>query len=110
MPARGAPIDVDLLILFELVRGGPGHGPLLLRRVRQRLGNADIKLHYGTYYPALVKLEEKGFVAWTLAPLPWMGHKTRQPKVYALTEEGAKEARRLSAMFHRLILPLEATA
>ena len=109
MPPRGAPIETDLLILFELARGGPGHGPLLLRRVRQRLGSTDIKLHYGTYYPALEKLEQKGFVTWTFQPLPWMGHKRRRPKVYALTETGAKEARRLSLMFHRLILPIEAT-
>jgi len=110
VPARGAPIDIDLLILFELARGGPGHGPLLLRRVRKRLGDSEITLHYGTYYPALDMLEQKGFVTWTLEPLPWMWHKTRHPKVYALTESGAKEARRLSAMFHRLILPLEASA
>ena len=110
MPPRGAPIDVDLLILFELARGGPGHGPLLLRRVRKRLGDDSIRLHYGTYYPALDKLEQKGFVTWTLQPLPWKWHKTRQPKIYALTENGTLEARRLSSMFHRLILPPEAPA
>ena len=110
MAARGSPIDVDLLILFELARGGPGHSPLLLRRIRRRLDAGDIKLHYGTYYPAMDRLERKGFVTWTLQPLPWKWHKTRQPKIYALTENGTQEARRLSSMFHRLILPPEAPA
>ena len=110
MPPRGAPIDVGLLILFELARGGPGHSPLLLRRVRKRLGAADIKLTYGTFYPAMERLESKGFVVWTLQPLPWKWHKTRQPKIYALTDTGTLEARRLSEMFHRLILPPEAPA
>lgn len=106
MPPRRSPIAIELLILFELVRGGPGHGPLLLRRTHKRLGESGIKLHYGTYYPALVKLESEGLVASTIQPLPWMKRASRPPRVYALTEEGAKEARRLSAMFHKLILPL----
>ena len=110
MPARGSPIDIDLLILFELARGGPGHSPLLLRRVRKRLGDSSIKLHYGTYYPAMERLTSNNLVAWTLEPLPWKWHKTRQPKVYALTEKGTQEARRFSKMFHRLILPLDASA
>ena len=110
MPARGAPIDVDLLVLFELARGGPGHGPLLLRRVRDRLRDESLKLHYGTYYPALARLEKKGHVEWTIQPLPWGWHKKRKLKIYALTEKGAQEARRLSRMFHKLILPPKAAA
>ena len=108
MPARGTPIDVDLLILFELARGGMGHGPMLLRRTRERLGNSGFKLHYGTYYPALTRLLKKGFVAWTLQSLPWRAHKTRPPKVYALTPKGTQEVKRMSILFHNLILPLEA--
>ena len=105
MPARGSPIDIELLILFELARGGPGHGPLLLRRTRKRLADDGVTLHYGTYYPALERLERKGLVAWTLQPLPWKWHKTRTPKVYALTENGTLEARRLSLLLRRMIVP-----
>lgn len=110
MPSRGAPVDIDLLILFELARGGPGHGPLLLRRFRKRIGDCGFKLHYGTYYPALKRLEKKGYVEWTTQPLPWRWHKSRRPKVYALTEKGTSEARRLSGIFHLIILPQEALA
>ncbi len=108
MPARGTPFDIDLLILFELMRGGAGHGPLLLRRTRERLGDSGFTLHYGTYYPALARLLKKGLVTWTLQPLPWGGYKTRPPKIYALTPKGTQEAKRLSALFHKFILPLEA--
>lgn len=107
MPARGAPIDIDLLILFELARGGMGHGPLLLRRVHERLGESGFKLHYGTYYPALKRLLRKELITESLQPLPWKRHTSRPPKVYELTPKGAEEAKRMSAILHQIILPIE---
>ncbi len=58
MPARGFPLDIDALILFELARS-MGSGPELLRRARGRMQTRGYKLNYGSWYPALKRLEAR---------------------------------------------------
>jgi DNA-binding PadR family transcriptional regulator len=106
MPARGFPIDIDAIILFELARG-MGSGPELLRRVRGRMQARAYRLNYGSWYPALKRLETKGFVIGGKPPRP---KGRRIPKIYALTDVGRKEARDLSIDIRALLLPLKAFA
>lgn len=106
MPARGFPIDIEAIILFELVRG-MGSGPELLRRARARMRSRCYKLNYGSWYPALERLEAKGFLTGGKPPFP---KGRRIPKIYALTDDGRAEARQLSIDIRALILPLKATA
>jgi DNA-binding PadR family transcriptional regulator len=109
MPARKFPIDIDLIILFELARGA-GSGPDLWCRACQRLRLNGFTLHSGAWYPALGRLYAKGLVCWTKGQRPFDRHRTRIPKYWALTEKGAKEARRLSAVVRALALSSEASA
>ena len=104
MPARGYPLDIDTIILFELTRGY-GSGPEIWRRARDRMQLHGYKLHSGAWYPALKRLFNKGFVASGKAEGPFRRGKSRVPKIYILTEKGVKEARRLSSVLQSLILP-----
>jgi DNA-binding PadR family transcriptional regulator len=106
MPARGYPIDIEAIILFELVRGY-GSGPEVWRRARARMLEQGFKLNSGAWYPALTKLFEKGFVAWAMGESPYRRGKSRIAKIYILTEKGVKEAKRLSTIIRNLLLPPE---
>src|SRR5207237_7914384 len=51
-----------LMILKTLQSMGPLHGYGIARRIEQISGNA-LSVNYGTLYPALLKLEQEGYVA-----------------------------------------------
>lgn len=109
MPARGYPLDIDLLILFELARTGTASGPDLWRRACARMQENGYKLHSGAWYPALERLYRRGLIGWTKELPSTRPRKTRTTKTYALGPSGAKEARRLSTILRNLILPAEAS-
>jgi DNA-binding PadR family transcriptional regulator len=109
MPARGYPLDIDAIILFELARGYAS-GPELWRRARERMREQGYKLHSGAWYPALDRLLTKGLVASGRGEPPFRRGKSRIAKIYILTEQGAKEARRLSEVIRNLMLPVQASA
>jgi len=108
VPARGYPLDIDAIILFELARGY-GSGPEIWRRARVRLQEKGCKLHSGAWYPALDRLASKGFVLTAMGQVPFRRGKSRIAKIYSLSTAGAKEARRLSSVIRDLILPPEAS-
>lgn len=109
MPARGYPLDIDAIIMFELARGN-GSAPEILRRARNRMRVNGYKLNYGSWYPAVARLFRKGLVAWAMGETPFRRGKSRIARVYILTAKGVKEAKRLSAVLRNLILPSEASA
>ena len=81
-----------LMILKTLEAMGPRHGYGLARRIEQTSGDA-FSLNYGTLYPALLKLEQEGYVS-----AEWgTSDNNRRAKYYKLTRAGrrqlAKEAR-----------------
>jgi transcriptional regulator len=74
---------LGLLILKTLEALGPLHGYRIARRLEQISGNA-LALNQGTLYPALVRLEQLGWVS-----TKWADSETgRRVKVYALTRAG----------------------
>lgn len=75
-----------LMILKTLDVLGPLHGYGVARRIEETSGNR-LALNYGTLYPALVKLEQEGFVTaeWGLS------ENNRRAKFYALTAAGRKQ-------------------
>jgi len=83
---------LDLLILKALALG-PLHGWGISKRVRQ-LSDDVLQVHQGSLYPALYRLEDRGWVAseWGTSP------DGRRVKAYRLTPEGtaAFEAERQS--------------
>lgn len=53
-----------LMILKTLVTMGPLHGYGIARRIEQTSSNLNLpSVNYGTLYPALLKLEQEGYVA-----------------------------------------------
>ena len=82
-----------LLILQTLDTLGPQHGYGIARRIEQTSGDT-LRLNQGTLYPALVKLEQQGWIR----PKWGVSDRNRRAKFYALTPRGrrqlAAEARR----------------
>jgi len=77
-----------LMILKTLEAMGPLHGYGIARRIEQTSGDV-LEVPYGTIYPALLKLEQEGFVAssWDVSA------NNRRAKYYQLTRAGKKHVR-----------------
>ena len=81
---------LDMLILRTLILG-PAHGHEIAKHI-QRTSDEVLRLEHGSLYPALHRLERKG---WLVSK--WDAHRehNRECKYYRLTRQGAK---RLSHM------------
>ena len=78
-----------LMILRTLDVLGPLHGYGVARRIEET-SQDRLKLNYGTLYPALLKLEQEGFVR-----SEWrQSENNRRAKYYALTAAGRKQLAR----------------
>jgi PadR family transcriptional regulator, regulatory protein PadR len=75
-----------LMIMKTLDVLGPLHGYGLARRIEQTSGGL-LSINYGTLYPALLKLEQEGYVS-----SEWgQSENNRRAKFYRLTRAGRKE-------------------
>ena len=98
-----------LMILKTLEALGAQNGYRIARRIEQTSGGA-FSLNYGTLYPALIKLEQEGYVS-----SEWgVSENNRKAKYYTLTRAGrkhlAKEVReweRTTAILARFFAPAE---
>jgi PadR family transcriptional regulator PadR len=98
-----------LMVLKTLETMGPLHGYGIARRIEQTSGDL-LSLNYGTLYPALLKLEQEGYIA-----SEWgVSDNNRKAKYYRLTRAGRKqiqkEARdweRATAILARFLSPGE---
>jgi transcriptional regulator len=72
-----------LMVLKTLESMGPLHGYGIARRIEQVSGSL-LTVNYGTIYPALLKLEQEGYIAsaWGLSD------NNRRAKFYRLTRAG----------------------
>ncbi|HXZ19124.1 MAG TPA: PadR family transcriptional regulator [Candidatus Acidoferrales bacterium] len=78
-----------LMILRTLEVLGPLHGYGIARRIEQTSGNR-LLINYGTLYPALLKLEQEGYVA-----SEWgASENNRRAKFYRLTRAGRKQVQK----------------
>ena len=83
------PGTLALMILKTLDVLGPLHGYGVARRIEETSGNR-LTLNYGTLYPALLKLEQEGFVT-----AQWgQSENNRRAKFYSLTPAGRKQLAR----------------
>ena len=75
-----------LMVLKTLEGLGPLHGYGIARRIEQTSGDR-LLLNYGTLYPALLKLEQEGYIGseWGLS------ENNRKAKFYRLTRAGRKQ-------------------
>jgi PadR family transcriptional regulator PadR len=98
-----------LMVLKTLETLGPLHGYGIARRIEQTSGDL-LSVNYGTLYPALLKLEQEGYIAseWGISD------NNRKAKYYKLTRAGrkqlAKEAQdweQATAILARFLAPKE---
>lgn len=98
-----------LMVLKTLETMGPVHGYGIARRIEQTSGNL-LALNYGTLYPALLKLEQEGYISseWGLS------ENNRKARFYKLTRAGRKQLDRetrdweqATAILSRFLAPAE---
>jgi PadR family transcriptional regulator len=96
---------LDLLVLKTLDSMGPMHGFGIAVRIQQ-VSQDVLQLNQGTLYPALLRLEQRGWIAsrWGVSP----NH--RKAKYYSLTRAGRKQLAqeteswdRMSAVINRVL-------
>jgi transcriptional regulator len=74
------------MVLKTLQTMGPLHGYGIARRIEQTSGD-QLSVNYGTLYPALLKLEQEGYIA-----SEWgVSDNNRKAKFYRLTRAGQKQ-------------------
>ena len=89
---------LDLMVLRTLETMGPQHGFGLAKRIQQISGGA-LDLNQGTLYPALLRLEQRGWIksSWGSSD------NNRRAKFYALTAAGRKQIARESEDWARTV-------
>lgn len=86
---------LTLMVLKTLEVMGPLHGYGIARRIEETSRNR-LALNYGTLYPALVKLEQEGFIR-----SEWRASENnRRAKYYTLTAAGRKQLAREAREWH----------
>jgi transcriptional regulator len=86
-----SPADVpygtlDLMVLKTLDQMGPLHGYGIARRIEQ-IAEGMLALNQGTIYPALLRLEQRGWIA-----SEWgASENNRRARFYAITKAGKKQ-------------------
>ena len=78
-----------LMVLKTLEGMGSLHGYGIARRIEQTSGDL-LSVNYGTLYPALLKLEQEGYIA-----SEWgVSENNRRARYYRLTRAGKKQVER----------------
>jgi transcriptional regulator, Acidobacterial, PadR-family len=93
------PGTLNLLVLKTLATLGPLHGYGIARRIEQVSGDL-LELNQGTIYPALLKLEQLGWIRskWSVS------ENNRRAKYYSLTAAGRKQLVEEEEEWHRTSL------
>ena len=96
---------LDLLVLKTLDSMGPMHGFGIAVRIQQ-VSKDLLQLNQGTLYPALLRLEQRGWIV-----SQWgVSENNRKAKYYSLTRAGCKQLveeaeswDRMSSMINRVL-------
>src|SRR5512142_1705617 len=93
---------LDLMVLRTLETMGPQHGFGLAKRIQQISAGA-LDLNQGTLYPALLRLEQRGWIA-----SEWgASDNNRRARFYSLTKAGRKQIRREEDDWARTVALIE---
>ena len=77
---------LDLLVLKTLDTMGPMHGYGIAQRIQQ-ISEEVLQLNQGTLYPALLRLEQQGWLS-----AEWgVSENNRKARYYSLTRSGRKQ-------------------
>jgi transcriptional regulator len=88
---------LDLIVLRALHSMGPLHAYALATRLEQ-VSEHPLSLNQGTLYPALVRLEQKGFIRgeWGKSA------SNREAKFYRITKAGERDLKQQTERWRRL--------
>jgi transcriptional regulator len=88
---------LDLMVLKTLDTMGPQHGYGIAQRLQQ-VSEQVLHLNQGTLYPALLRLEQRGWISsrWGTS------ENNRRARFYALTRAGRKQLEREEADWRRM--------
>ena len=89
---------LDLLVLKTLETIGRMHGWGISRRIQQVSDNA-LQLTQGTIYPALLRLEQRGWIA----PEWGISDQNRKARFYSITNAGRKQLREETESWERMM-------
>jgi transcriptional regulator len=80
------PGTLDLLVLKTVETMGPIHGWGIAKRIEQ-VSEDLLEMKYGTLYPALMKLEQNGWISseWGIS------ENNRRARFYSITRHGRKQ-------------------
>ena len=100
-----------LMILRTLETLGPQHGFGIARRIEQ-VSDGTLQLNHGTVYPALVRLEQEGWIK-----AKWgTSENNRRAKFYEITPRGLKQITteanrwsRIASVVARFVKPADET-
>ena len=93
---------LDLMVLRTLETMGPQHGFGLAKRIQQISGGA-LDLNQGTLYPALLRLEHRGWIQ-----SKWgASDNNRRAKFYEITRAGRKQVTQESQEWARTVAIME---
>jgi PadR family transcriptional regulator PadR len=89
---------LDLLVLKTLASLGVQHGFGIARRIEQ-VADGALALNQGTIYPALLRLEQKGWIA-----SEWgTSENNRRARFYSITRRGVKQLAEEEANWARTV-------
>lgn len=88
---------LDLMVLKTLESMGPLHGYGIARRIEQ-VSNDTLNLNQGTIYPALLRLQQKGWIT-----TEWgISENNRRAKYYSLSRLGKKQIEKETESWQRI--------
>ena len=87
---------LDLLVLKTLGTLGPMHGYGIAQRIQQ-VSDSLLSLNQGTLYPALLRLEQRGWIQSRIGT----SDNNRRARFYSLTAAGRRQLRRETDEWHR---------
>jgi len=93
---------LDLMVLKTLEGMGAQHGYGIARRIEQ-MSEGALALNQGTIYPALLRLEQKGWVA-----AEWgASENNRKARFYSITRSGRSQLAAETENWRRISLVVE---
>ena len=104
MPRRGAPAEGDLLqgtldlLILKTIAIGPAHGHTIAHAIA-RQSEAVLQVEHGSLYPALHRLEDRGWIAsyWGTSD------NNRRARFYRLTPLGRRQLARQTTRWDQLV-------
>jgi PadR family transcriptional regulator PadR len=94
---------LDLMVMQTLTTLGPLHGYAIAARLEQ-VSSGAVRLNMGTLYPALMRLEQRGFVRgeWDVT------ENNRKARFYAITAAGRRQLTRQKEEWDRTVSIMQA--